>query len=60
MQQSPITIDNYHVKIDRSSQKEIVDFQYGSTTGAPELSSNDEKQIGGNSLLFVKTWCLIQ
>ena len=48
--QSPINIDDYHVKIDRSSAKGNSRLNDGSTTDAPELSFNDEKQIGGDSV----------
>ena len=48
--QSPIDIDNYYVKIDKSSTKGNTRLNDGSTTGAPDLSFNDEKLIGGDSV----------
>ncbi len=48
--QSPIDIDNYHIRIDRSITKGNNRLNDGSSTDSPELSFNDEKLIGGNSV----------
>lgn len=47
---SPIDIDSYHVRIDRSSTKGSLRLNDGSTAGTPQLSFNDEKLIGGDNV----------
>ena len=48
--QSPIDIDNYYVKIDKSATRGNTRLNDGSTAGTPDLSFNDEKLIGGDSV----------
>ena len=48
---SPVDIDSYHVRIDRSNAKGNDRSNDGSSTGSPELSFNDEKLIGGDIVL---------
>ena len=47
---SPIDIDSYHVKIDRSSDKGSSRLTDGDTAGTSQLSFNDEKLIGGDNV----------
>jgi len=47
---TPIDIDSYHIRIDRSISKGNNRLQDGDTTNYPQLSFNDEKLIGGDSV----------
>jgi len=47
---SPVDIDSYHVRIDRSSNKGTSRLNDGSSAGDPQLSFNDEKLIGGDNV----------
>ena len=48
---SPIDIDSYHVKIDKSTSRGNNRTSDGSTASSPELSFNDEKLVGGDSVV---------